>query len=98
MQHTSDLDGYMFDVSTVTAKDYTVEMDITDDMWQDFEDNQYRAAKDKGLQISKALYLKEYLIKKIGEILTNYSVQQKLHDSHHHDSEAINADENTLKE
>lgn len=38
MQHTSDLDGYVFDVQTVTAKDYTVEMDITTDMWQDFED------------------------------------------------------------
>ncbi len=41
MRETSSLDGYMFDVSTVTAKDYTVEMDITAEMWDDFETNQY---------------------------------------------------------
>jgi len=41
MRSISSLDGYMFDVSTVTAKDYTVEMNITSDMWEYFEDNQY---------------------------------------------------------
>ena len=37
MQNTSDLDGYLYDVSTVTVQDYTVEMDITTEMWDEFE-------------------------------------------------------------
>lgn len=36
LQSTSNLDGYVFDVQTVTLKDYSVEMDITNSMWEDF--------------------------------------------------------------
>ena len=50
MQHTSDLDGYMFDVSTVTAADYSVELDITKAMWDDFEANQYEKERNKPVE------------------------------------------------
>jgi len=40
MQSTTLLDQLSFDVNTVTASDYTVEMDISLDMWEDFRANQ----------------------------------------------------------
>ena len=33
MQHTSELEGMVFDVKTVMVNDYTIEMDINDEMW-----------------------------------------------------------------
>lgn len=46
MQHTSNLDGFDFDVKTVTVQDYTVEMDISNEMWQDFLDNHYEKQRE----------------------------------------------------
>lgn len=86
MQNTSDLDGYLYDVSTVTVQDYTVEMDITNVMWEEFESNFYERHKneeEKTKRMSKALYLKKYLISKIGEILTHYNENHYIHEKDH---------------
>lgn len=61
LQHTVDLGGMQYDVSTIVASDYTVEMDITDDMWKEFEDNAYAAYLNltpQETQLSKVLYFK----------------------------------------
>jgi len=46
-QNTSTLDSLSYDNSTVTASDYTVEMDITSEMYQIFLANDYEAVKDE---------------------------------------------------
>lgn len=82
MQHTSNLDGFDFDVKTVTVQDYTVEMDISNEMWQDFLDNHYEKQREKPSKerMSQALYLKQYLTSQIGVILTKYNENKKVYD------------------
>lgn len=79
MQSTSDLDGYVYDVSTVTVQDYTVEMDISDAMWEEFKNTVYQQQRELQTQqrVSKALFLKQYLSQKIEEVLTKYAIDQK---------------------
>ena len=69
LQTTTKLDKIKYDLSTVTLNDFTVEMDISKDDYQDFLDNHY---KPLGLPSGKspALYLKEYLKKKIEDIMS----------------------------
>lgn len=40
MQSTSFLNSLTYDVKTVTAGDYTVEMDITESMWVTFTEKE----------------------------------------------------------
>jgi len=42
MSSVSYLNGLEFDNENVTASDYTVEMDITEDMWASFLENQWQ--------------------------------------------------------
>lgn len=90
MQHTSKLDGMNFDVQTVTASDYTVEMDITSSMWEDFLANQFAAVRDEKdengrAKWSQALYLKQYLHDRIGEILTEFAKNRARENAEHKD-------------
>lgn len=76
IQHTVDLGGMQYDVSTIVASDYTVEMDITDDMWREFEDNAYSAyvhQRNQDDQMSKVLYFKQWLHDNIKEILSQFA-------------------------
>ena len=82
-----------YDINTVTAGDFTVEMDITKKMWIDFETNIWPTSFGKltgyGKQFSKALFLKSYLTDEISRILTLYkearlAEEQKVETSHGH--------------
>lgn len=41
LQQTSKLDAIKFDITTITASDFTVEYSITKEMFKDFLDNHY---------------------------------------------------------
>ena len=41
LQQTSKLDAIKFDIETITASDFTVEYEISKDMYLDFECNEY---------------------------------------------------------
>jgi hypothetical protein len=41
MQVTADFDRQVYDVQNVTASDYTVELDINNQMYEDYLVNQY---------------------------------------------------------
>ena len=58
-----------YDMSTVTASDFTVELDISREAYQDFLQNHYRP-KVKNNERSPAMYLKEYLKVKIDHLLS----------------------------
>ena len=63
MQTTSKLDQLDYDIKTITAGDYTVQMDITKSMWGFFIDEIYpNRYEDK---FSPALAFKKYLIEEI---------------------------------
>lgn len=62
-----------WDMSTVTAGDYTVEFMITKDNYNTWKEMNYEVAGGpKERQISPALALKEFLIEQIEEILDRY--------------------------
>jgi hypothetical protein len=72
-------------MSTITAGDFTVEMDITSDMYQHFLD-QYYEPKGKNMdeedgndKYSAALYLKKHLASEINRILTNSFIYRTQH-------------------
>jgi hypothetical protein len=74
LQQTSKLDNLKYDVKTITASDFTVEYEISRDMWDDFLDNQYPFyAKQQevinnqptGNLYSRGLALKAYLYKEV---------------------------------
>jgi hypothetical protein len=46
LQQTSKLDAIKFDISVITASDYTVEYEITKEMFSDFMSNTYGFYKD----------------------------------------------------
>jgi hypothetical protein len=60
-----------YDISIVTAADYTVELEISEKMFKDFKTNFY---DPKGAEDNKSvgLYLKEYLKSKIEFILNRH--------------------------
>lgn len=60
-----------YDISIVTAADYTVELEISEKMFRDFLTNFYTP---KGVEDNKSigLYLKEYLKSKIEFILNRH--------------------------
>jgi hypothetical protein len=42
LQQTSKLDAIKFDIKTITASDFTVEYEISKEMYEDFISNQYQ--------------------------------------------------------
>lgn len=70
------MDQLEYDMNTISAGDFTVELDITPEMYQDYMDNFYTpiGSKEKeeksGEFYSPALYLKKYLTKEVGDMLT----------------------------
>ena len=61
-----------YDLNTVTAADFTVEMDISRRAYLDFLKNEYNP-KGKPEGHSPGMYLKQYLKKKIDDILSVYN-------------------------
>ena len=88
LQTTSKLDQVKYDLKTITAGDFTVEYDITADMYKDYLLDIYehigkKEKEESGDSYSPALYLKKYLAQRVEEILSE-SIKWKLeHDSHH---------------
>jgi len=78
LKSTSHLDQMEQDANTITAGDFTVEMDISHAMWDKFKDEIYpKVERDdireeaSGELFSPALYLKKYLSEEIGQRLTD---------------------------
>lgn len=80
LEQTMKLGKLEQDASTITAGDFTVEMNISQPMWRLFKDEIYKKnVIDAGLKeeggdelYSPALYLKKYLTDEVGRILTAY--------------------------
>jgi len=68
-----ELNEIKYDVSTITAMDFSCELEISPKAFNDFLHNEYypKAARSN-LKFTKGMYLKQYLKKKIDEILSNY--------------------------
>lgn len=62
-------------MDTVTASDFTVELDISQEAYQDFLQNHYKP-KIKHDERSPAMYLKEYLKVKVDHLLSR-NLQRK---------------------
>lgn len=70
------MDEKKYDIATITAADFTIEMDITDEMYENFLFNEYKdhgdqKTEESGHKYSSALYLKKYLQEQIEELLNN---------------------------
>ena len=90
MQSTSALDTVSYDINTVTAGDYTVEMDITSKMYQSFLDNQFEEVRDikdenGNFKWTRALCLKDYLVKEVAKVLTQYQKDRLAYDDPGHE-------------
>jgi len=48
MQSTSKLEQKTYDMNTITAADFTVEFDITKEMYDNFVENEYKVKKKEG--------------------------------------------------
>ena len=75
LESTSKLDQVKYDLKTITAGDFTVEFDITYEMYENFLEDIYEPTgkfeKDEsGENYSPALYLKKYLSERVSEILS----------------------------
>ena len=57
-----------YDLQTLSASDFTVELDITLEDYDQFYKNEYEP-KGKVLELPAGVYLKEYLIAKTEKIL-----------------------------
>lgn len=76
LEKTVKMDKKNFDINTITASDFSVELDISAEMWKHFLTQYYEpiGSKEKeksGQFYSPALYLKKVLIEDISEILTD---------------------------
>lgn len=74
LQQTSKLDAIKFDIKTITASDFTVEYEISKEMFDDFLSNQFPTYRDQqevinnrptGNTYSVGLALKSYLTQNI---------------------------------
>jgi len=77
-----------YDINTVTAGDYTVEMNISTNMYKSFLSNQFEEVKDEkdehgNPKWSRALYLKKYLTDEVATVLNQYQKDRKEADPHH---------------
>jgi len=77
MKSLSKLNAIKYDISTVTASDFTIEMDISDEAYKHFLRNEYEP-KGKFDYYSQGLYLKQYLKKKIEDILNRYDAMKNM--------------------
>ena len=68
MQRTSKLDQLSYDMNTITAGDFTVEMDINHDQWNQFMENEYTGEIRE--KYSPGLYFKQFLKTKIEELVS----------------------------
>lgn len=87
LQTTSKLDQLKYDLKTITAGDFTVEFDITREMYETFLMDIYEPTgkhekEESGEPYSPALYLKKYLAERVSEILTE-SLKWKLDNDKH---------------
>jgi hypothetical protein len=76
LQKTSRLDQLEYDVNTVSAGDFTVELNISKKMYDFFLDEHYntvgvKTKEESGDTYSQALYLKKFLTEEIGRMLSN---------------------------
>jgi hypothetical protein len=76
LQKTSRLDQLEYDINTVSAGDFTVEINISSKMYNYFLDEHYntvgfKTKEESGDTYSPALYLKKHLSEEIGRMLTN---------------------------
>lgn len=96
LQQTSNLNLLNYDISTCTAADYTVEMDIPKEMYNDFENNVWPRVQDQenveGRKISKAFAMKKHMSVEISRILTDFSRVRRSHEAAH--SEGFEMKEN----
>jgi hypothetical protein len=93
LQKTSRLDQLEYDMNTISAGDFTVELDITQTMYKEFLSEFYEPTGSKmneeksGQIYSPALYLKKYLSEEIGRMLTlsyiNRLEREKEHELEH---------------
>jgi hypothetical protein len=84
LRKTSRLDQLEYDVNTISAGDFTVEMDITQEMYDEYLREFYEPTGSKlregysGQFYSPALYFKRYLSEEIGRILTeSYKIRKE---------------------
>tara|TARA_B110000285_G_C15097264_1_gene602813 strand:- start:383 stop:814 length:432 start_codon:yes stop_codon:yes gene_type:complete len=77
IQKSQGIDRLENDMNTITASDFTVELDINKDMWKKFQNDYYEPRKETGKlkeedgsEMSQALYLKQHLTKEMGRIMT----------------------------
>jgi hypothetical protein len=83
LQKVSRLDQLEYDMNTISAGDFTVELDITAEMYQDFMENFYEPIGSKlkeeksGETYSPALYLKKHLSEEVGQMLTKSYLNRK---------------------
>ena len=75
LQKTSRMDMLEYDMNTISAGDFTCELDITKGMYQEFLENFYEPIGSKindesGRPYTPALYLKKHLTEEISRILT----------------------------
>ena len=68
---SSKLDLLKYDVSIINAGDFTVELDISEDAYNNFLSNEYNP-KGKPHNISPGKYLKMYLKKKVDDIISRH--------------------------
>lgn len=80
-----------YDIQTVTASDFSVEMDISDEAYHHFLNYEYKP-KGKHEFYSQGLYMKKYLKMKIEDILNRYNAStsdKAKHEQKHHDSSRV---------
>lgn len=75
LQTTSRLDQLEYDVNTISAGDFTVELSINRNMYKEFIDNFYdpigsKTKEESGDVYSQALYLKKFLTDEVERMLT----------------------------
>jgi len=70
-------------MNTISAGDFTVELDITKEMYENYMENFYNPIGKKmkeeksGEVFSPALYLKHHLSKEVGDMLTKSYLNRK---------------------
>ena len=70
-----------YDLQTLSASDFTVELDITLEDYDQFYKNEYEP-KGKVLELPVGVYLKEYLIAKTEKILDRVYKLRSMQENH----------------
>jgi len=73
MTQNGKIDVKKYDLRTITASDFTVELDITEANWnlfmEEFEADGKHQADEIGEDMSRCLYFKKYLYEKVEEMV-----------------------------